>query len=155
MISCTDIIPAYSAYFNYLEQTDGSAAVVAFWEYLSDQFLRNLHDLAAEKGLQGCFDYWSHTLNEEAADFVMTLDENEGVFTIDMKTCPSKSRLLESKHIKPYPRYCDHCDILYRRVLEPLGFSYDIDLSRIDQAQCTLTVRKIKAAEPATKPVES
>jgi hypothetical protein len=89
MISCTEFIPAYSAYFDYLDQKAGYGAVVAFWEYLSDNFLHNLRDLVTEKGLEGCYEYWSHTLNEEAADFVMTLDDEAGVFTIDMKACPS------------------------------------------------------------------
>lgn len=142
MISCTEFIPAYSSYFDYLDQKAGYPAVVAFWEYLSDNFLHNLRDLVTQKGLEGCYEYWSHTLNEEAADFVMTLDDEAGVFTIDMKACPSKGRLLELKHMKPYPHYCEHCDVLYRRVLEPLGYTYDIDMSRVDKAQCTLTVRK-------------
>lgn len=142
MISCTEFIPAYSAYFGYLDKKDGYEGVVAFWEYLSDHFLCNLRDLVIEKGLRGCYEYWSRTLNEEAADFVMTLDEEAGVFTIDMKWCPSKGRLLELSHMKPYPHYCNHCDVLYRRVLEPLGYQYDIDLSKVDQAQCILTVRR-------------
>ncbi len=142
MISCTEFIPAYSEYFAFLEQKGGYEAVVAFWEYLSDQFLTNLRDLAASQGLAGCYEYWSQTLNEEAADFVMTLDEAAGVFTIEMQACPSKGRLLELAHMPAYPRYCEHCDLLYRKVLEPLGFSYEIDLSRVDKAQCRLTVRQ-------------
>ena len=142
MISCTEFIPAYSELFKYIEQKEGKAAVVDFWNYLSDIFLTNLKDLVIKNGIRGCWIYWSHTLNEEAADFTMELDEEAGEFTITMHHCPSKGRLLEYKHIKPYPDYCEHCDALYRRVLEPLGFEYDVDLSKTDQARCRLRVKK-------------
>ncbi len=142
MISCTEFIPAYSELFTYLDRRGGKQAVTDFWTYLSDHFLDNLRDLAAEKGLRGCFEYWSHTLNEEAADFVMILDEAEGIFSIEMNGCPSKGLLLRLAHLKPYPHYCDHCDLLYRRVLEPLGFTYEFDRSQVDQARCRIRVRQ-------------
>ena len=142
MISCTEFIPAYSELFTFLRKLGGKEAVVNFWEYLSDNFLGNLKDLAERKGLRGCWEYWSHTLNEEAADFTMELDEQAGEFRIVMHHCPSKGRLLEYKHIEPYPDYCEHCDVLYRRVLEPLGYECHADLSQCDKAKCSLTVRK-------------
>jgi len=141
MISCTEFIPAYSELFKFLHERGGKAAVVAFWEHLSDTFLDNLRDLAAAKGLAGCFEYWTHTLSEEAADFRMELDEAAGVFTIEMRRCPSMARLTETQHIEPYEFYCEHCDTLYRRVLEPLGFEYEVDLSDCRNARCKLTVR--------------
>jgi hypothetical protein len=142
MISCTDFIPAYSELFKYLERRGGKEAVIDFWNYLADTFLGNLRDLVAEHGLRGCWRYWSHTLNEEAADFTMTLDEEAGEFSITMHACPSKGRLLTSKHIEPYRDYCEHCDVLYRRVLEPLGYDCKIDLSKCDEARCRLAVTK-------------
>ena len=140
MISCTEFIPAYSELFKFLDKKGSKEAVVKFWEKLSDSFLDNLKDLAEKKGLAGCFEYWSHTLNEEAADFKMSLDEDNSIFEIEMRYCPSMGRLLEERHIEPYKFYCEHCDILYRRVLEPLGFKYDIDLSNCKQAKCRLIV---------------
>lgn len=142
MISCTDFIPAYSELFRFLEQKGGKAEVVKFWENLSDNFLGNLRESATAKGVAGCWEYWSHSLTEEAADFRMELDEDKGVFTIEMRDCPSMGRLLKEKHIEPYKHYCEHCDTLYRRVLEPLGFEYGIDLSQCNQAKCKLTVRR-------------
>jgi hypothetical protein len=142
MISCTEFIPAYSELFKFLEQNGGKAAVVAFWEHLSDAFLTNLRDLAGAKGLAGCFEYWSHTLSEEAANFKMTLDEQHGVFMIEMRKCPSKGCLNTLPHITPYHAYCEHCDVLYRRVLEPLGYKYHIDLSQTDCAKCVLIITK-------------
>lgn len=144
MIPCTDFIPAYSELFKFLEARSGKTGVVEFWNYLADHFLGNLRDLAARHGLRGCWQYWSRTLNEEAADFTMELDEEAGVLRWEMHRCPSKGRLLEIPHMKPYPDYCRHCDTLYRRVLEPLGLEYHIDLSRCDEAMCSGTIRRKK-----------
>lgn len=142
MISCTEFIPAYSELFKALDRLGGKAAVEEFWRYLSAKFLTNLRDLVAAHGIRGCWLYWSRTLSEEAADFTMELDEEAGTFSITMHKCPSKGRLLEWRHITPYPDYCRHCDVLYREVLEPLGYSYAIDLSQCDQARCRVVVRR-------------
>lgn len=142
MISCTEFIPAYSALFKHLDKRGGKKAVVDFWEFLSDRFLGNLRDLVAEHGLRGCWMYWKHTLNEEAADFEMTLDEDRGESRVRMYACPSMWLLLKCDHIEPYPDYCEHCDTLYRQVLEPLGFKYDIDLSRCHEAACEIVVKR-------------
>jgi len=144
MISCTEFIPAYSELFKYLEKKGGQQAVMDFWNYLSDSYLHDLRDKVVQNGIRGCWLYWSHTLNEEAADFTMELDEEAGEFRILMHHCPSKGRLLELKHITPYHNYCKHCDILYRRVLEPLGYEYFYDMSQCDQARCSLLIRKKK-----------
>ena len=144
MISCTEFIPAYSELFRYLEKKQSKAAVIEFWNWLSDNFLTNLRDLVVENGIRGCWLYWEKTLNEEAADFTMELDEEAGEFSITMHHCPSKGRLLEYKHIEPYRDYCEHCDVLYRRVLEPLGFEYNLDRSQTDKARCRLSVKSKK-----------
>lgn len=144
MISCTEFIPAYSELFKFLEKKGGREAVVDFWEYLSDSFLTNLRDLVSEHGIRGCWEYWSHTLNEEAADFTMELDEDNDQFTILMHHCPSKGRLLELEHVEPYQDYCGHCEVLYDRVLKPLGYSYTMDTSEVDKARCKCFVRPIK-----------
>jgi hypothetical protein len=142
MISCTEFIPAYSELFKFLERKGGEKAVSDYWEYLSSEGLANLRDLVAAHGIRGCFLYWSHTLNEEAAGFTMTLDEEAGEFSIQMHQCPSKSRLLEYLHLEPYHNYCGHCDILYRRVLEPMGYQFEYDLSECDKAKCKITIKR-------------
>lgn len=151
MIGCTEFIPAYSQLFRTLEGLGGKKAVESFWRHLSANFLGNLRDLVAARGIRGCWLYWSQTLSEEAADFTMELDEEAGTFSIAMHACPSKGRLLRWKHIEPYHDYCRHCDILYREVLEPLGYSYDIDLSRCDQARCRIVVRRRQAEAGTTE----
>ena len=141
MISCIEFIPAYSELFKFLEKKGGEKAVLDFWNFLSDTYLTTLRDLVAAHGLKGCWLYWSEALNEEAADFTMELDELAGEFRIIMHRCPSKGRLLELGGTEPYRDYCRHCDVLYRRVLEPLGYDYIIDLSGADTARCAVTVR--------------
>jgi len=142
VIPCTEFIPAYSELFKFLENKGGRAAVTDFWNFLSDTFLGNLRDLVAANGIRGCWLYWSRTLNEEAADFTMELDEAAGEFRILMHRCPSKGRLLAYPHLQPYGDYCRHCDALYRRVLEPLGYFYEVDLSRAEEARCSVVVKR-------------
>ena len=144
MIACTEFIPAYSELFKFLEAKGGRPAVLDFWNHLSDRFLNNLRDLVTANGIRGCWLYWTKSLNEEAADFTMELDEEAGTFRITMHHCPSKGRLLEYRHITPYHDYCGHCDVLYRRVLEPMGYEYISDLSKCDQAQCALLLQRKK-----------
>jgi len=146
MIPCTEFIPAYSEMFKYLEKKGGREAVLDFWNYLSDNFLDNLKDLVTEYGIRGCWLYWTHTLNEEAADFTMELDEEAGEFRIAMHDCPSKGLLLKLKHVEPYHDYCGHCDVLYRRVLEPMGYAYEFNDSECDKAKCSIVIRRKQPA---------
>jgi len=141
MISCTEFIPAYNELFKFIEQKNDKEALIDFWHYLSDKFLVNLKNEVVENGLLGCWNYWNKTLKEEAADFTMELDEKEQEFSITMHHCPSKGLLLEQNHIEPYPDYCEHCDVLYRRVLEPQGFEYTLDRSQTNKARCKLTIK--------------
>ena len=142
MISCTEFIPAYSEGFKFLEQMGGRKEVEKFWGELSEIYLKDsLLKLMMEKRLDGCYEYWSHALNEEAADFTMTLDKDKGEFRIDMHRCPSKGKLLELKHMTPYHSYCDHCEALYKPVAEKAGFKYKSDVD-CDNARCSLVIKK-------------
>lgn len=122
MISCTEFIPMYSEMFKYMEEKDGHDAVMKFWHHIADIYVRErLGKLAAEKGLAACWEYWSHSLNEEAADFVMTYDEEAQTFDLDMRYCPSCGMLNEMKHMEPYYDYCGHCEVLYAPILAEYG----------------------------------
>ena len=91
MISCTEFIPAYSEGFKFLEAIGGREEVERFWSELSELYLTDsLLKLMQEKGLEGCFEYWSQSLNEEAADFTITLNNDKKAFRIDMHKCPQK-----------------------------------------------------------------
>ncbi|HYF51052.1 MAG TPA: hypothetical protein VEJ63_16685 [Planctomycetota bacterium] len=141
MISCRDFIPAYSELFKFLENRGGPQAVNDFWCFLSDRFLGNLNDYVASNGIKGCWMYWSHTLNEEACDFTMELNEEEGWFRIFLHECPSMKRLITTDHIEPYHDYCKHCDVLYDRVLKNYGFETTLNMSQCKSARCALMVR--------------
>ena len=145
MISCTEFIPAYSELFKYLEERGGKQKVVEFWEYISDEYLKDsLKKHVEEAGIRGCWNYWSHSLNEEAAAFTMELDEDNGEFSITIHACPSKGLLLDMEHMEPYSDYCEHCNVLYRRVLEPLGYDYFFYDEECDKAKCRLKIVKRK-----------
>ena len=144
MISCTEFIPSYSELFTYLEEKYGRDEVDRFWSYLFDpaRSACPLVDFVKKEGIRGCFTYWKGTLNEEAADFTMYLNEKAGWFMIDMHHCPSKGRLLDLEKaigIKPYHHYCLHCDH-YRESVAEAGLAYIYNFLGIDHASCRLMV---------------
>lgn len=139
MISCTEFIIVYNELFKYLHKNYGKKAVIDFWIYISDNFLKNLEKLVKEKGIPGMAEYWTHTLTEEKAEYVMSVGEN--YFEIYMKKCPSVG-IMNKKRVKKYPYYCEHCDILYRRIIEKYGFNYRISFINKRKGICKLTIRK-------------
>ncbi len=143
MVSCTEFIPLYSELFKYLEELGGHEEVVRYWEYISDTYVaERLGEEVGEKGIRGCWDYWFKSLNEEACDFSMDLDEEKGIFEIDMHHCPSKGRLNDFKHIEPYHDYCGHCAVLYARQLEKYGiYEHGSDYSHVDEARCYIAYK--------------
>ena len=146
MISCTEFIPAYSEGFRFLELKGGRQELEKFWSKLSDLYLTDtLSRSIAENGLEGCFNYWAHSLNEEAADFTMILDEIKGEFKIELHKCPSMNLLLQLKHMERYHAYCEHCPALYKPVVEKHGYQYDSDLSHCDKASCTIEIKVRKS----------
>lgn len=144
MISCTEFIPAYSELFSYLDEKYGRDEVDRFWEYLfvPDGKGIPLIKFLTEEGIKGCYSYWAGSLNEEAADFTMYLNEKRGFFIIDMHKCPSKGRLLKLKDeigITPYYDYCLHCDS-YRSAAEKAGLKYIYNFNGIEKAACSLFI---------------
>jgi len=144
MISCTEFIPAYSELFKYLEENYGAEAVRTYWatRFSPEGKGIPLTGFLEREGLPGCFSYWSGTLNEEAADFTLYLNEKAGWFKIDMHKCPSKGRLLALKEdlgVEPYRDYCLHCDH-YRASAEKVGLNYIFDCTGADKAACTILI---------------
>lgn len=144
MISCTEFIPAYSELFAYLEEKHGRCEVDRFWEYLFAPTGDGipLINYVKREGIAGCFSYWASTLNEEAADFTMMLNEQAGWFKIKMHRCPSKGRLLALKDeigITPYHDYCLHCDS-YRAAVAKIGLDYVYDFDGVDHAACSILI---------------
>lgn len=144
MISCTEFIPAYSELFTYLEEKHGRAEVDRFWKYLfvPDGKGIPLIGFVEREGIRGCYSYWSGTLNEEAADFTMYLNEKRGFFLNVMHRCPSKGRLLKLKEeigITPYHDYCLHCDS-YRSAVEKVGLKYIYNFQGVENAACSMLI---------------
>ena len=144
MISCTEFIPAYSELFAFLEKKEGKEGVDKFWAYLFKPDGKGipLVNFVKKEGIKGCFTYWAGSLNEEAADFTMYLNEKAGWFKIVMHQCPSKGRLLKLKDeigITPYPRYCLHCDS-YRDAVKQVDLEYIYDFSGMDKASCSIFI---------------
>ena len=144
MISCTEFIPSYSELFTYLEDRYGRGEVDRFWKYLFEPDGKGipLIGYVEREGIRGCFSYWAGTLNEEAADFTMYLNEKRGFFHIVMHSCPSKGRLLKLKDeigITPYHDYCLHCDS-YRAAAEKVGLKYIYNFAGVDQAACSILI---------------
>lgn len=138
MLSCTEFIPLYSELFRYIEDKAGHDAVVRYWKYVSKVYVEpRLGKLAEEKGIAACWEYWSKSLNEEAADFTMTYDEEKKVYDFQMHYCPSKGLLLNLKHMEPYHDYCGHCAVLYAPVLAKYGIMSEEDYSRTNEAKCS------------------
>lgn len=143
MISCTEFIPLYSELFKYIEDKAGYDAVIRYWEHVSDAYVEpRLGALVAEKGIAGCWEYWSKSLNEEAADFIMTYDDEKEEFSVTMRYCPSRGLLNSLLQMEPYHDYCGHCKVLYSRVLKKHDICQDFDLSEVDNAKCTSTMYK-------------
>lgn len=137
MVSCTEFIPLYSELFKFIEEKSNHDAVVKYWEYISDIYVaEHLGPLVRDKGMEGCWDYWSMTLTEEAADIIRVYDEEKQEITNHMRYCPSKGMLLKLAHMDPYYDYCGHCNVLYTRVLEKYGILFERDNTNVDHAEC-------------------
>lgn len=144
MISCTEFIPAYSELFAYLDEKYGRDEVDRFWKYLFEPDGKGIPLIrhVEKEGIRGCFSYWAGSLNEEAADFTMYVNEKKGFFLLDMHQCPSKGRLLRLEKeigIIPYYDYCFHCDS-YRAAIEKVGLKYIYNFKGITHASCSLLI---------------
>lgn len=144
MISCTEFTPCYSELFKFLDKQGGYDEVKKFWKYLFEPTGSGipLINYVKKEGIRGCFSYWAGTLNEEAADFTMYLNEKAGWFLNVMHVCPSKGRLLQlQKEIGfvPYDNYCFHCDS-YRSATEKVGLKYIYNFVGIDHAACSMLI---------------
>ncbi|MBR3932330.1 MAG: hypothetical protein IKJ68_00270 [Clostridia bacterium] len=143
MISCTEFIPLYSEFFKFLEAKGGHDAVLEYWYYISDNSigdLTNPNSLAYKcerlGGFEGARAYWGHTLTEEACDLFAVRDDKNRFSYSHMRHCPSRGMLNELKHVEPYYDYCEHCNVIYARVLEKYGIEYIRDDSMKWNAEC-------------------
>ncbi len=144
MISCTEFIPLYSEFFKFLEKLGGEQAVMDYWIHISDTSIgdkTNPNSLAykCEKlgGFEGARAYWGHTLTEEACDLYEICNPKQKYTYSLMRHCPSRGMLNSLKHVEPYHNYCEHCRVIYSRVLDKYGIVYERDHSEIANARCS------------------
>lgn len=144
MISCTEFIPLYSEFFNFLDKKGGYDAVLEYWYHISDTSLGDLtnpnsmaYNCELYGGFEGARKYWSHTTSEEACDVYAIFNPVERYSYSEMRFCPSRAMLNSFTHITPYEHYCDHCRIIYSRVLEKYDTCYDRDQSEVANARCS------------------
>lgn len=144
MISCTEFILAYNELFKLLYEKGSLEALEDFWDAISKNYLTNLDNLVRVKGVKGMEEYWGKTLAEEAAGYEIVSSEHK--FMIKMHHCPSVG-LLNSSGVEKCPYYCDHCDALYRPIMERYGFSYKIEYLNRDKGRCQVTIEKVESQE--------
>jgi hypothetical protein len=120
MIPCTEFIPAYSELLNFWIERAAKQAVLDFWNYLPTVLLGNLRDNVVSTGF-GLLALLSHTLNEEAADFNLELDEMRRI-PHPMHRCPPRAVPWNEEH-HTVPRILRPLRRLYRRILEPWAMS--------------------------------
>lgn len=156
MISCTEFIPLYSEFFKYLDKQGGYDEVLKYWYHISDTSIgdkTNPHSMAyhCERlgGYQGAKAYWSHTVSEEACDTYSVEDKNYPYSYSEMRYCPSRAMLNSYTHITPYENYCEHCKIIYSRVLEKYGAVYERDHSMVHEAKCSSVLYEAGNPPPA------
>ena len=143
MISCTEFIPLYSEFFKFLEERLGEEAVMEYWYHVSDCGIGDktnpnslISFIERDGGFEGAVNYWHHTLSEEACDLLEICDRERRYVYTHMRHCPSRGRLNALEHIEPYHDYCEHCKVIYNRVLDKYGIAYERDHSKIDNAEC-------------------
>ena len=123
----------YNETFKFIEEHCGYGKLEAYWIKIAPILLYDLKLLAEAKGIWGCGEYWANVLREEGAVHKQRCWRN--LLEIEITDCPALEAL-----DNPCKHYCDHCDVMYRAILEPLGFEYKIDFNR--KGQCTIFIRK-------------
>ena len=112
----------YDRTFAFLEREFGPEAVEAYWASIADTRLGALEGLMRAKGFKGMEEYWRATLGQEGADYDMQVADDS--FSVRVKSCPPNA-WFRSRGLDKYPRYCDHCRVLYQRVGTRCGYAME------------------------------
>ena len=86
--------------------------------------------------MEGAWKYWEMSLTEEACDLLRLYDKEKGFIYSHMRHCPSRGMLNDLQHVEPYYDYCQHCNVIYRPVLEQYGLTSRRDNTWVDNAEC-------------------
>ena len=148
MIGCYDFCGHYDWTFEWLRRRGGEPLVLRFWEEaIGGNSQRHAAELIRAEGFEGMRKYWQHTLEEEAAGYTFT--SNENAVRIDMHECPSKGFLLRNG-VGSFHDYCDHCMGWIGPVMKTAGFTIDHEHNHC--GQCWWEIRKQDDPPPASAP---
>jgi len=145
MISCTEFIPLYSELFKFLEKKGGWEAVMDYWLFICEQGVGNRQNINSlisflerhkEDPMEGAWKYWEKSLTEEACDLIRIYDREKGFIYSHMRHCPSRGMLNGFTHVQPYHSYCEHCNVIYRPVLQQYGLDSRRDNTWVANAEC-------------------
>jgi hypothetical protein len=112
----------YDHTFTFLEREYGAAAVEAFWNWIADEQLGSLEHLMRTRGFAGMAEYWQATIEQEGATYDVQVSDDS--FFLRVNRCPP-NEWFRTRGIAKYPRYCEHCRVLYQRVAERCGFAME------------------------------
>ena len=119
-----------------------------YWhEAIFEDCQKHATELIKSLGFEGMKQYWNHSLEEEAAGYVMKVTDS--IYRIDMHTCPSKGFLI-SNGLCQYHDYCDHCMGWVNPLMKEAGFV--IDHEHDHQGHCWWEFRKAGDPAPLTPP---
>ena len=151
MISCTEFIPLYSELFKFLEKEGGYDAVMDYWYFICENGIGNKQNknslisfLERDKDnpMEGAWKYWEMSLTEEACDLIRLYNPEKDCIYSHMRHCPSRGMLNELSHVEPYHDYCQHCNEIYRPVLEQYGLTSRRDNTWVENAECRSIIFK-------------
>jgi hypothetical protein len=110
----------YDHTFAFLDRELGFDAVKAFWEQVADHELGPLEELMRTRGFEGMEQYWSAVAAQEGG--VFELHRTDDSFDVVVRQCPP-CEWFARRGLPHYPRYSEHCSVLYARVAERCGFA--------------------------------
>lgn len=120
MLGCQDFCGYYDWTFRHVERRFDRDAVHALWNDAVVKAQWHYAEAGSAKGLQGLYDTWVQTGQDEHCDWTFTLDESKNVLRWDMRQCPSKGHLIEND-LYADEDYCDHCMGWIQPLLETMG----------------------------------
>lgn len=150
MLGSYDFCGHYEWTFEWLRHQGGEALVREYWDAaIHRDSQTHARDLILPKGLTGMKEYWSHTLDHEAAGYTIT--PTEKVFRMDIHDCPSKGFLVRNG-LAQYHDYCDHCMGWIGPLMKEAGFVVDHEHNHC--GQCWWEMRRQDDATPSSTAAE-
>ena len=147
MLGVQDFIGYYDWTFEYIRRNNGEEALRRYWKAIAFDSQQHARKLILEKGFDGMYEYWSHTLEMEEAGY--TIDQGEDYFRTDMFDCPSKGHLMR-RGLEAYHDYCEHCMGWIKHLMDEAGFL--IDTEHNHAGQCWWEMHRVQDRKQKPSP---